>query len=147
MPANIAPIYVLNGNLTANGATAFASPITASANDVTGAGANNVLVFTAGANGSLIQKLRFKANGTNVASLARIFLNNGLANTTATNNTYFDDLPLPASTISTTALTGATIEYSFSANGLLLESGFRIYVGLTVAVAAGWSVIPVAGDY
>lgn len=147
MPANTQPIFTLVGNVTTNGTTGMAQPITAAANDFTGAGASNVLVFTAGANGSLIQRLRFKAAGTNVASLARIFLNNGSANTTATNNAYFDDQQLPASTSSTTVPTGSTIDYVFPGNGLALEAGFKIYVGLTVAVAAGWVVIPLAGDY
>lgn len=147
MPANNQPIFTIVGNVTTNGTTGMAQPITAAANDFTGAGANNVLVFTAGANGSLIQRIRFKAAGTNVASLARIFLNNGSANTTAANNAYFDDQQLPASTASTTVPTGSTIDYVFPGNGLALEAGFKIYVGLTVAVAAGWVAIPLAGDY
>jgi hypothetical protein len=140
------PMWVATGNVTANTTTGMAQPITAAANDFTGAGANNVLVFTAGGSGSLLQRLRFKAAGTNVQTVARIFLNNGSTNSTATNNSYIDDVQLNASTAATTAPTGATIDYVFSGGGLLLEAGFKVYVGLATAVAAGWVVTPIAGD-
>lgn len=52
--------------------------LTAAANDFTGQGANNAIVYTADAtNGGFVQKLRFKALGSCAASVARIFLNNG----------------------------------------------------------------------
>jgi hypothetical protein len=138
--------WVVTGNVTTNASTGMAQPITSAANDFTGAGANNALVFTAGASGSLVKRLRFKAAGTNVATVARIFVNNGSANTTAANNCYLDDLQLSASTSSATAPTGSTFDYVFPDGGLLLENGFRIYVGLATAVSAGWVVTPIAGD-
>jgi hypothetical protein len=144
MPANINPIYSLTGDVSNNATTGMGQPITAAANDFTGAGAGNALVFTAGANGGFVKSLRFKAAGTNVASLARIFFNNGAANTTAANNSLFGELVLPATTASTTAMTSPDYEYPI---GLALPAGFRIYVGLAVAVASGWVVVPIAGEY
>ena len=46
--------------------------------DYTGQNINNAIVFTADAtNGGYIQRLRFKALGTNTASVARIYYNSG----------------------------------------------------------------------
>lgn len=50
----------------------------AAAADYTGASNNNLCVFVADqTNGGFVQRLRFKANGTNIATVARIYLNNG----------------------------------------------------------------------
>lgn len=139
--------WTATGNLSSNGTTGMAPTLTAAANDVTGAGANNALVFTAGASGSRIMGLMFKANGTNVATVARIFINNGSANTTPANNSYFDDQSLPASTVSATAAM-TSIPYWFPGGYLDIEASWRIYVGLGTAVAAGWTVTPImAGDF
>lgn len=143
MPANTAPIFSISGDVSNNSGTGMNALITAAANDYTGAGANNSLVFTAGANGGFVQRLRFKAGGTNVATVARIFINNGSANTTASNNVFFDEIALPATTASATAGT-PTIDLPIN---IALPAGFRIYVGLGTAVAAGWVVTPVAGEY
>lgn len=144
MAANTAPIYSRLGDVSNNSGTGMNQLITAAANDYTGAGANNSLVFTADAtNGSYIQRLRFKAGGTNIASVMRIFLNNGSANTSATNNTFYGEISLPATTAIATA---ATVELDYPMN-FALPPGFRIYVGLGTAVAAGWVVTPIGGEY
>lgn len=141
MPANTQPIFSIAGDVTNNSATGMNQPITASAADYTGAGANNSLVFTAGANGGFVQRLRFKATGANVASAARVFINNGSANTTAANNTLFDEISLPA-----TSAGAATPTVDLPMN-IALPAGFRLYVGLITAVSGGWVVTPVAGEY
>src|SRR5262245_51311965 len=64
-------------------------------------------VFTAGANGGYVRRLRIKALGTNVASVLRIFINNGSTNGTATNNVLFGELTLAASTASNSASVAA----------------------------------------
>lgn len=49
-----------------------------SAADYTGLSNNNFCVFVSDTtNGGFVQRLRFKANGTNVAAVCRIFINNG----------------------------------------------------------------------
>lgn len=144
MPGNNDPIFTRVGDVTTNGTTGMAQAVTAVANDFTGAGANNTLAFTADAtNGGFIQKLRFKPVGTNVASLARIFINNGSTNGTASNNSFFAEVALPATTVSTTA---PFVDVDYPLN-LALPPGFRIYWGLAVAVAAGWICVPVGGKY
>lgn len=141
---NLDPIFCKIPDISNNVGFGLNQLITAAANDYTGAGANNSLVFTAdAANGSFIQRLRFKAVGTNVASVARIFLNNGSANTTASNNVFYGEVTLPATTGTATAA-GMDIDYLMN---FALPAGFRIYVGLGTAVAAGWIVVPVGGRY
>lgn len=144
MPANIEPIYTRKGQVANNGTTGMNQLITTAATDYTGIDADTSLVFTADAtNGSFVQRLRFKAGGTNVATVARVYINNGSAPTTATNNTFFGEISLPATTASNTV---ATIDVDYPIN-IALPAGFRLYVGLATAVAAGWVVTPVAGDY
>lgn len=144
MPANTTPIFTVTPNLSADGTTGMGSTLATAANDFTGAGANNALVFTAGANGSYIRRLHFKAIGTNIQTVARIFINNGSTNGTAANNRFYDDVQLPATTSSATAPTGPGIDFVME---FPLEAGWRIYVGLATTVAAGWVVTPIAGDY
>lgn len=142
--ANNLPIYSRVGDVSNNGTTGMNQLITAAANDFTGAGANNSLVWTADAtSGGFIQRLRMKAGGTNVASVMRIFLNNGSANTTASNNVFYGEVSLPATTASATS---ATVEIDYAMN-FALNPGFRIYVGLATAVAAGWVVTGIGGEY
>lgn len=144
MPANVEPIYSKAGDVSNNSGTGMNQLVTAAANDYTGAGANNSLIFTADAtNGSYVARIRFKAGGTNVASVARIFINNGVTVGTATNNVFYGELSLPATTLIATA---ATVEIDYPM-GLALNAGFRIYFGLGTAVAAGWVATVVAGKY
>jgi len=143
MAANTDPIFSKAGDVSNNSGTGMNQLVLSAANDYTGAGANNSLVFTAGPDGGFVQRLRFKAGGTNVATVARIFINNGSANTTATNNVFYDEIALPATTASATAGT-PTIDLPMN---IALPAGFRIYMGLATAVAAGWVVTPIAGEY
>lgn len=145
MAANTAPIYSIKGDQSTDDGTTMASTFTTAAADYTGATAtHNKLVFTADAtSGGFIQRLRFKAIGTNTASVARVFINNGSANTTAANNSFYGEISLPATTISATS---ATIEVDYPMN-FALKPGFRIYVGLGTTVAAGWVCTAIGGQY
>ena len=143
MAADTDPIYTLEPEVANNGTTGMNQLITAAANDYTGIDADVSLVFTAGANGSFVQRLRFKAGGTNVATVARIYINNGSSPGTATNNLFYGEISLPATTASATV---ATVDLDYPMN-FAIPATFRIYVGLATAVAAGWVVTPVAGNY
>ena len=75
MSANANPMFTRVGSVQ-GGVT-----LTTAAADYTGQGVLNYLVFQADpGNGSFLQKLRFKALGTNIASVARIYLNQGTLN-------------------------------------------------------------------
>jgi len=144
MPGNIDPIFSKVGDVSRDSGTTMPVSMTAAANDYTGISANYQLVFTADAtNGGFIQRLRMKALGTNVASVMRIFINNGSTPGTATNNIFYGEVSLPATTAIATA---ATVEIDYPMN-MPLNPGFRVYAGLGTAVAAGWHVCAVGGKY
>lgn len=140
MPGNASPIY------SRVGAISLGSGITAVVTDYDGTGVNNVVAFTADAtNGGYVQRIRFKAKGTNAIAVARIYINNGSTNTTATNNTFYGELSLPATTASTTA---ATAEVDYPMN-MALPPGYRIVIGISAAttLASGWVPTVIAGAY
>jgi hypothetical protein len=144
MAGNADPIYSRVGSVSNNGTTGMNQLVTAAANDYTGAGANNSLIFTADAtNGGFVQRIRFKAGGTNVASVARIFINNGSTNGTAANNVFYGEVTLPATTANAAA---PTIDVDYPMN-FAIDPGFRIYFGLGTAVASGWVATVIAGKY
>lgn len=144
MAANTAPIYTLTGDVSSNGTTGMATDLTTATGDYTGVSANHVLVFTADAtNGGYARRLRLQAKGTNTASVARIYLNNGSTPTTATNNSFYGQISLPATTATNTAAT-SEIDYPLE---FALNPGFRIYVGLGTTVAAGWVCVCIGGKY
>ena len=105
MAANTVPIFSKIGviNWSTAALATVASP------DYTGVGAQNLLVFTADATqGSFVRSIRLKAIGTNVATVARVYINNGSTNGTAANNVLFSEFSLPATTASTSIIEPAT---------------------------------------
>ncbi len=102
-----------------------------------------VLVFTAGANGARVDALKVKALGTNVATVLRVFVNNGSTPATAANNALFAEQTIAATTASqTAALADTEIPLNIS-----LEPGQRIYCSVGTAISAGLMVSTVGGDY
>jgi len=140
---NTAPIFTNQGDVSTNLTTGMPQAITAAAADYTGQSANYQLIFTAGANGAYVRGIKFIASGTNVASVARAFINNGSTNATATNNAPLGQLSLPATTATNTAMTTEP----YMPIDMAINPGFKIYVGLATAVAAGWVAIIDAGQY
>jgi hypothetical protein len=143
MAANTNPVFSKKGNLTANGGTTMTAGMVTATGDYTGGSANHVLAHTAGADGSFVRGIKFTATGTCAASVVRIYINNGSANTTATNNQFIGQLSLPAVTAINTA---ATAEPEYPMN-IQLPAGFRIYCGLGTTVAASWVPTAITGDY
>ena len=103
-----------------------------------------VLIFTAGANGARLDSIKAKAAGTNTASVARFFINNGSDPTTATNNILFAEISLPATTLSEVA---ALTEAVVMEMNIALPAGYRIYVTIGTTVATNWAFTAVGGDY
>jgi hypothetical protein len=100
-------------------------------------------VFTAGTNGSYLQRLICRPVGTNVASVLRIFVNNGSTNGTQANNVLIGELTLPA----TTATAVAAMQPVELPLNFALPAGYVINVCLGTAVAAGYRVSIVGGNY
>lgn len=145
MPANFNPIFTISPDVSNNGTTGFGGTLLTATGDYTGVSANHILVHTAGANGSYIKRLRFKAAGaTTNASVARIYINNGSTNTTATNNIFYGELSLP---IVAAINTAATVDLDYPME-FAIDPSFRIYVGLgTTVTPAGWICTCIAGQY
>lgn len=142
------PLYSRVANTSSDGtstsSSAMAPTLTTAAADYTGASTNNKVCWTADAtNGGFIAKLRLKATGSNVATVLRVYINNGGVNTSAANNSFFGEISLPLVTASATQ---GTIEVDYQMN-IAIDPGFRIYVGLGTTVAAGWVVIGIGGKY
>lgn len=102
-----------------------------------------VTVFTAGANGSRLDTIKVRALGTNVATVLRIFINNGSTNATAGNNTLYHEVTIAATTLSEVAALADT-EIALD---LALPIGYKINITIGTTVAAGLQVAAVAGDY
>lgn len=147
MPANTNPIFTVTPKVawaTTNplGTLAVTSTASGSYDGTTSA----TLIFTAGSNGSFVQKIIFEAGGSNTtASVARLFVNNGSANTTASNNVLFMQYSLPTSTASNTTAT-SHIEVPIM---LQLPATYRLYVTINSSanLTSGWYISVVAGDY
>ena len=101
-------------------------------------------VFTADAvEGSYLERLTIRPRGTNVASIMRVFINNGLTNATAANNSFFTELGFTATVNSeVAAIQGGVIPMNIA-----LPLGFRVQVTIGTAVAGGFSVTANGGKY
>ena len=127
--------------------TVLTADATATKNhDGTAAGA--VLLFTAGANGTRVDELRAMPLGTNTASALRVFINNGSANTTATNNTLHSDTSLAATTISEIAGQSTVQVLKPDDNKpIYLPAGYKLYACVGTTMEIGWCVSCIGGDY
>lgn len=146
MPANTSPIFTLSpdvqwGAVDGNGGSAGPLKTANTAKDGTG---TVLTVFTADAtNGGFVQRIRFRAAGTNVATVARIFINNGSTNATVANNVLHEEVTLQATTLSEVAsLIGYDVPLNFA-----LPAGYKINVTLGTTVAAGYCISAIGGKY
>lgn len=121
------------------GATALTAANTAK--DGTG---TVLTVFTADAtNGGYVREMRFRAAGTNVATVARVFQNNGSTNATPANNILIAEITLSATTLSEVA---SLVDYLLPL-GFALPAGYKLNVALGTAVAAGYYISVFGGKY
>jgi hypothetical protein len=142
MPANTTPIYTdvphvewVNGIGTGTANTST---------DGTGTLNTNIWsVFTAGSSGSYIESIRVKQVGTNIASLIRVFINNGSTNGTASNNSMIGEIATPAIAISSSA-NNLDQDYPI---GRAIPAGYRILVTVATQVSNGFAVTTFGGDY
>lgn len=158
MAGNIDPIYSRKGAITR------AVLLKTAANDYTGVSIYNKEVFASDTtNGSFLQRLRFKAAGTNVATVARVYLNDGdgaesfgsaigaptgtpsSSGGTIQTGTYYALIMAvdekgrltPIGTISTgVAVTGPTGSIAWSWTAVAGAASYRVYVGSTNAAEA-----------
>ena len=145
MPANTSPIYSIVGatdSVAANNTGLVVGPTANTAQDGTG---TLYKAFTAGSNGSYIQKIRFRPVGSPAATVCRVFISTSTS-TSATNTWLYDEITLPAVTVSQTA---ASSVFELPLN-FAIDPNYLLYVtfGTTTGSAGtGYSVVVIAGDY
>lgn len=144
MPANTIPIFPISPKVSWGKVTAANI-----AKDGTGV---VVTLITAGANGMKLDAIHVRALGTNVATVLRLFINNGADPTAATNNTLIHEKTIVATTLSEVAeLLDNDITVVLGAETicpiLYLPAGFKINMTIGTAVAAGLQVTAFGGDY
>lgn len=147
MAQNTSPIFPFVPEVTwVSGAAANAATPGVTAN-TTKDGSSGTLygpIFTADAtDGSRLDFIKVRALGTNVATVVRLWVNNGSATTTAANNALYLERTLSATTVSETAEQPDII----LPLNVSLSLGYRIYATFGTAVAAGFHLTGVGGDY
>jgi hypothetical protein len=131
---NTAPIFPVTANVAFTALTAA---------DTTKDGTSLAVLWTAGANGSRINTIELKSKGTNVASLLRVFLNNGSSFAVAANNAMIEEVSLPAIVNSETAAQPKLVINLQKE----VPAGYKLAVCLATAVAAGWHVTVFGEDF
>ena len=144
MAANTVPIYSKAGQI------GFGSALLQTANTAKDGTGTTALLFTAGADGARIERVRAKAIGTNVATVLRLFLNNGGDPATAANNNLYAEKTIAATTLSEVAelalneFPNTTDPTGFP---LVLPAGYRLYATIGTTVAAGLRVTAIGSTY
>ena len=145
MPANTSPIYSIVGatdSVASNNSGLVVGPTANTALDGSG---TMYKAFTAGTNGSYVQKMRFRPVGSPAATVCRVFISS--STTTRTTATWlYDEITLPAVTLSQTA---ASSVFELPVN-VALDPSYLLYVTFgtsTGSTGTGYSVVTIAGDY
>lgn len=157
MTANTQPIFPITPNPgLLNVLLSTAMTNTKSYDGTDAAGTALAQCFLAGANGSRVDSVSVEytstngatASGTTNATVMRLWLNNGSANTTAANNQLLGEVAIPAQTV--TALATTVNPVITLQIGRSIPANYKIYAGLTVAVGGtNCALTPIfnAGDY
>lgn len=147
MAQNTSPIFPLTPvNTWVSGTSGAAGTPGLTANTTTDLTSGTIYgpIFTAKAvDGSRLDFIKLRTLGTNVATVIRIWINNGSSTTTAANNTLYLERSVSATNVSQTAeLPDVILPLNIS-----LPAGYKIYATFGTAVAAGFHLIAVGGDY
>lgn len=153
MPANTSPIFTLTPNI---GKILITTTYAQVKSDGTSAGSGAdfmVLVFTSGANGSFLDKIRFfsvanTAATTGVATTLRAYLSSVAApGATTTSNTYLlGEVSAPA--VVSAHSTNATNYYEIVL-GVIIPTGLYVHVSQHVAQTTNqaWMAMAFGGDF
>lgn len=138
MPANNNPIFTAIADIQW-----VPNPLLAANTAKDGTGTVGTAFLADASNGGYVTKLVARPLGTNVATVLRLFTNNGSDNAVAANNSLLAEMTLPATTITETASQPA---YELPLN-FALPPGYRLLVTLGTAVAAGFDITIIGGKY
>lgn len=146
MAANTTPIFPLTPSVSwVSGPAANAATPGVTANTTFDLTSGTIYgpIETAGANGARVDAIKVRPLGTNVATVIRLWINNGSSTGTAANNTLYMERTLSATTVSQTAeQPDILIPMNVS-----LPAGYKIYATFGTAVAAGYHLTALGGDY
>lgn len=138
MATNTSPIFIGTPNQQWSGS------MTAANTDTSMATGTSYLVYTAGSNGSKVEDLYITYLGTLAgATIVRLFVNNGSSTGTAANNALFQEIAVPALTISQSAINTPIL----TRLNLVLKAGYKLYATLGTAATNGLQCVAVGGDY
>lgn len=141
MPANTSPIF------SAKGAIQWSPTILNAANTAKDGTGTVATVFTGNSAGNsagnFVQKVVARSLGSNIATVLRLFINNGLTNSTAANNSLIAEITLPTTTLSEVS---AQPDYVLPVN-FAVPAGFKLNATLGTTVAAGYQVTIIGGEY
>lgn len=144
MAANTIPIYSKAGQISWSNTLKTAN----TAKDGTGTVAT---IFTAGSDGARVERIRVRALGTNVATVLRLFINNGGANSTPTNNVLYAEMTVAATTLSEAAALLTTNEFPSAADTtafpIVLPAGYTLMCTVGTTIAAGLDVTAIGSSY
>jgi len=137
MPGNTSPLFSRIANM---GITT----LTTGNSDHTGSGANTVILWTADpTNGGRADSAIAVPLGTNVATVLRIWVNNGGAPSTIANNALVSETTMAATTISEVIAQSVTLVPL----ALALPAGWRLLAAVSTTIAAGIAVTVAGGSY
>jgi hypothetical protein len=137
MSLNTSPVFLLTPKAQ------WSSTGTAANTNLDGTG-TTVTIFTANAtNGSRVDRVVLEPLGTNVATVVRIFLNNGSAPGTAANNSLVYEVAMPANALSQVA-NSLRVEVPLN---LVMPAGYRLLTTIGTAISAGIQITSLGGDF
>jgi hypothetical protein len=140
----IFPLIPVNSWVSGPAANAATPGVTANTTKDLTSGTIYGPIFTGKAvDGSRLDFIKVRSLGSNAATVIRIWLNNGSATGTAANNALYLERTLSATTVSETAeLPDIILPLNIS-----LAAGYRVYATFGTAVAAGFHLTAIGGDY
>jgi 7-cyano-7-deazaguanine synthase in queuosine biosynthesis len=137
MAANTSPIFLKQPSVQ------WVSTGTSANTNLDGTGTVATLFTADATNGSKVEKVIMEALGTNVATVVRIFMNNGSTNATAANNTLIYEEAIAANTLSQTAV---SIRHEILLD-VALPAAYKLTCTTGTAIAAGVQCTAVGGHY
>ena len=145
MAANTAPIYSIAGDVNSVAALNSGLVVGPTANTAQDGSGTLYKAFTAGANGSFVQKMRFRPVVSPAATVCRVFISSS-STTSATVTWLYDEITFPAVSVSQTA---ASSVFELPMN-FALPANYLLYVTFgtsTGSTGTGYSIVTIAGDY
>jgi hypothetical protein len=155
MPSNTAPIFTGTPRVGIVTLPAVAATAQVNSQGTGTIGTNMFLAFSAGANGSYLQKVRFNLTGTannaSTAGILRVYVSTQSSGATSSSNTWLVN-EVTAASQTPNVTTGSAALYPIDVPlNFPIPTGYNVLVGVstvsTVASAPVWVATSYGGDY